>query len=202
MESKSRQIFPIIMGISYLFYNNLVMDKFWEYIMQIFDINSGFFFHYRDYIPCFLAIICSYVTTDLIFLLFKRKKPSQNVIQKELTTQQKRDYSKFTLTDSKLKTRDSIAGKQYILQLTEDEIFSFWSSMEELDRRLEKTTSIEFETSPNKKLTVHLIGGERNQAKRLGRIIKNIIIFIIVLIGTCTGVYLVFSKLWELLFTT
>jgi hypothetical protein len=170
------------------------MEVLWNIIQQKYAIPPGIIYTIDSYVPKIISIILAISLSGWFFSIFKWElaffdflKPNEKSLQL--------DTNQISLEHSKLKIKDPSMGKQYVVQLTEEELISFWSTLEELDNNLEETVSFDFSSSEHHRLTIHLINGESKKFKKWG----HNFIFLLFLFGTLIGVYLVITEIWSLL---
>ncbi|WP_028778400.1 hypothetical protein [Shimazuella kribbensis] len=172
--------------------DKFIMQALWNIIQQKYVIPSGIIYTIDSYVPMIISFILAISLSGWFFSIFKWElaffdflKPNEKSLQL--------DTNQIFLEHSKINIKDPSMGKQYVVQLTEEELISFWSTLEELDNNLEETVSFDFISSEHHRLTVHLIGGESKKLKRWG---QNFI-FLLFLFGTLIGVYLVITEIWS-----
>ncbi|MXQ55590.1 hypothetical protein [Shimazuella alba] len=187
-------LFILVIFFLYKCIDRFVMELIWQFIQQTYPIPSGFIYTIDSYVPKILSVIISISLSGWFFSLLKWEIPFFDFYQERNHPKQQELY-KVALAESKLEIKEQSMGKQYVIQLTEDELLHFWSTLEELDKNLEEKVSFDFGTSPNKHLTVHLIGGESKKYKKWG---QNFM-FLLFIFGTLVGIYLVIAEIWSLI---
>ncbi|MCH5586570.1 hypothetical protein MK805_16650 [Shimazuella sp. AN120528] len=173
--------------------DKFVMELLWEVIQTHFMIQSGFVYTIDSYVPNIISGILAISLSGWFFSFFKWEISYFDRVKSETSTTQ--DISYISLEESKLHVENHAMGRQYIVQLTEEELISFWNSLEELNKNLEETITFDFPSSPYNRLTIHLIGGKVQKLKKWG---QNLM-FLLFIIGTLIGIYLVIKEIWYLI---
>lgn len=172
-----------------------VMEFLWNVVQNHFTIQSGLVYTIDSYIPKIISLIFAVSLCGWFFSIFKWELSFFDYIKPKETTKKQEIYH-ISLDHSKFNVKDTAVGKQYIVQLTEDELVNFWSSLEELNKNLEETVSFRFPS--NNSLTFHLIGGKIKKFKRW----RQNFIFLLFIFGTLAGIYLVITEIWYLITST
>jgi hypothetical protein len=174
--------------------DKFVMELIWNMVQSRFTIQSGLVYTIDSYVPKVISLILAISLNGWFFSIFKWELSFFDFLKpKESINNQEVYY--VSLDQSKLNVKDPAMGKQYIVQLTEDELINFWSSLEELNKNLEKTVTFDFPASSYNRLTIHLIGGEILKFKKWG---QNCI-FLLFIFGTLAGIYLIITEIWHLI---
>lgn len=169
------------------------MESIWNAIQHHFTIPSGLVYTIDSYVPTVISLIMAISISRWLFSLFKWDLSLFDAVQTKET--KKENSYHVSLDHSKLQLKESPIGKQYIVQLTEEELIYFWNSLEELNKNLEETVTFDFPSSSESSLRIHLIGGKIRKYKKWG---QNFI-FLLFLTGTLTGIYLVITEIWNLI---
>jgi hypothetical protein len=177
--------------------DRFIMEVIWITIQQNYPIPSGLIYTIDSYVPKIISLILAISISGWFFSIFKWElsffdffKPKEKLDHP--------DVYPVSLSKSKFDIKDPSMGKQYVVQLTEDELVNFWSTLEELDNNLEKEVSFHFPSSDHHRLTIHLVGGESKKFKKWG---QNFI-FLSFICGTLIGIYLVITEIWSLITST
>jgi hypothetical protein len=163
-------------------------------MQQIYTIPPGIIYTIDSYIPNVISLILAISLNGWFFSLFHWEVPFFDIsrqTQKPLVIESNR----VELAISRMQVQEKTMGKQYVVQLTEDELLHFWTTLEELDKNIEEQVSFELPSSDYHQLTVKLIGGATKKYKRWG---QNFI-FLLFLFGTLMGIYLVITEIWSLI---
>jgi hypothetical protein len=166
------------------------MELLWKMVQNHFTIQSGLVYTIDSYVPKLLSFVLAVSLSGWFF----KWESSFFDYNKMKDSSQKKDIYQVSLTHSKLKQKETAMGKQYIIQLTEDELVNVWSSLEELNKNLEESVSFDFPSSRNS-LSIQLIGGKINKFKRWGQNFS----FLLFICGTLAGIYLVIMEIWNII---